>query len=297
MEFMLLVAGAVALVLLWKRVDRLEEELRDLRSAGVSPRAPVTEPEPQPAPAPRPAASLVPRFARSTQPPRETVPEPAPSPTAETAPSVTPPIEPAIAPARSRFAFDFEELFGRLLPIWAGGITLAVAGFFLVRYAIDVGLLSPAVRVAMGLVFGLGLIAGAEAAHRFKDRVADPRVPQALSGAGLAVLYASVFLAGTFYGLIGTSTAFVGLALVTAAAIGLSFRFGLPSAVLGLVGGFAAPALVGQRNRTCRCWRSISHWSQEVWATPGVNRETAGRMAAGWGWRASWAGSAGVSSC
>ena len=35
-------------------------------------------------------------------------------------------------------------------------------------------------------LIGLGLIAGAEAAHRFKDRVADPRVPQALSGAGLA---------------------------------------------------------------------------------------------------------------
>lgn len=245
MEFMLLVAGAVALVLLWKRVDRLEEELRDLRSAGVSPRAPVTAPEPQPAPAPRPAASLVPKFARSTQPPRETVLEPTLSPLAETAPPVAPPIAPPISPARSRFAFDFEELFGRQLPIWAGGITLAVAGFFLVRYAIDVGLLSPAVRVAMGLVFGLGLIAGAEVAHRFKDRVADPRVPQALSGAGLAVLYATVFLAGTFYGLIGTGTAFVGLALVTAAAIGLSFRFGLPSAVLGLVGGFAAPALVG----------------------------------------------------
>src|SRR5690606_4280987 len=38
---------------------------------------------------------------------------------------------------------------------------------------------------------------------------------------------------------------FVGLAGVTALAIGLSFRFGLPSAVLGLIGGFAAPALAG----------------------------------------------------
>lgn len=238
MEFMLLVAGAVALVLLWKRVDRLEGELQDLRSERLSPRAPLPELETPSAPAPRPAATIIPKVARSTPPPpRDAVPPPFAPAAAETEPTVT--------PARNRFAFDFEELFGRQLPIWAGGITLAVAGFFLVRYAIDVGLLSPAVRVAMGLVFGLGLIAGAEFAHRFKDRVADPRVPQALSGAGLAVLYASVFLAGTFYGLIGTSTAFVGLALVTAAAIGLSFRFGLPSAVLGLVGGFAAPALVG----------------------------------------------------
>ncbi|ARU16247.1 DUF2339 domain-containing protein [Croceicoccus marinus] len=235
MEFVLLVGGAVALFLLWKRVDRLEAELRDLRAAAETLPVPQPQPEARPAATVRPPAMVVPKVAR-----REPLPA-VQTPASElTWPEPTGP-----EPARKRFAFDFEELFGRQLPIWAGGITLAVAGFFLVRYAIDVGLLSPAVRVVMGLVFGLALIAGAEAAHHFRIRVADPRVPQALSGAGLAVLYASVFLAGTFYGLIGTGTAFVGLALVTAAAIGLSFRFGLPSAVLGLVGGYAAPALVG----------------------------------------------------
>ena len=234
MEFFLLVGGAVALVLLWKRVDRLEAELRNLRVAAEALAVPQPPPETRPAVIVRPATTVVPKVLRR---------EP---PLAAQAPEFQPEPEPVrTATGRGRFAFDFEELFGRQLPIWAGGVTLAVAGFFLVRYAIDVGLLSPAVRVVMGLVFGLGLVAGAEAAHRYRERVADPRVPQALSGAGLAVLYASVFLAGTFYGLIGTGTAFVGLALVTAAAIGLSFRFGLPSAVLGLVGGFAAPALVG----------------------------------------------------
>jgi uncharacterized membrane protein len=43
----------------------------------------------------------------------------------------------------------------------------------------------------------------------------------------------------------GQGLAFLGLAAVTAAAIGLSLRFGLPAAILGLVGGFAAPALIG----------------------------------------------------
>lgn len=237
MEFVLIVAGAVALVLLWQRVNRLEGELRELRLSlssvhhrqAQSEPAVVTPPLPQ-----RRSATVLPKIAGNASP-------------LQAPPAQVPDVKAGAEPEMGRkgFAFDFEEVFGRQLPIWAGGITLAVAGFFLVRYAIDVGLLSPAVRVAMGLVFGLGLIAGAEAAHRFKDRVADVRVPQALSGAGLAVLYASVFLAGTFYGLIGTGTAFVGLALVTAAAIALSFRFGLPSAVLGLVGGFAAPALVG----------------------------------------------------
>ncbi len=145
---------------------------------------------------------------------------------------------------RPRFNFDFEDIFGRRLPIWAGGFALAIAGIFLVRYSIEAGLITPAVRVIMSFAFGLALLAGAEGAYRYEDRVRDPRVRQALAGAGLATLYGAFYLAGTAYGLIGAGAAFVGLAAVTAAAVALSFRFGLPCAVIGLVGGFAAPMLV-----------------------------------------------------
>ena len=37
----------------------------------------------------------------------------------------------------------------------------------------------------------------------------------------------------------------LGMAAVTALAMGLSLRFGAPSALLGLAGGLAAPALIG----------------------------------------------------
>ncbi|GMN13811.1 DUF2339 domain-containing protein [Altererythrobacter sp. MTPC7] len=141
--------------------------------------------------------------------------------------------------------FDIEDIFGRKLPIWVGGITLAIAGILLVRYSIEAGLVTPSVRVAMAFVFGLGLLAGAEFSYRKPDLVGDPRIRQALAGAGLATLYAGFYLAGTQYGLIGQTFAFIGLAAVTAGAIALSFRFGLPCAILGLVGGFAAPLLVG----------------------------------------------------
>lgn len=141
-------------------------------------------------------------------------------------------------------SIDFENLFGRLLPIWAGGVALAVAGFFLVRYSIAAGFFGPTIRVALGFVFGAGLIAAAELAHRNALRIADPRVGQVLAGAGLATLYGAFYMAGTRYDLVGTGIAFAGMAAATAAAIGLSFRFGLPSAIIGLVGGFAAPLLV-----------------------------------------------------
>lgn len=150
----------------------------------------------------------------------------------------------AAVPPRS-LSINFEDLFGRRLPIWAGGITLAIAGVFIVKLAIEAGFFTPWIQVACGLLFGAVLIGGAEAALRAEARVRDDRVRQALSGAGLATLYASILMASNGYGLIGPAAAFAGMALVTAGALALSIRFGAPSALLGLAGGLAAPALVG----------------------------------------------------
>src|SRR4030095_8881956 len=79
----------------------------------------------------------------------------------------------------------FEELFGRRLPIWAGGITLAIAGFLVVKLSIEAGLLSPPVRVILGSIFGLALIGAAEIALRQEHRLRDARVRQALAAAGV----------------------------------------------------------------------------------------------------------------
>lgn len=162
----------------------------------------------------------------------------------DTEPVSSTPATPA-PPEKSGFVFSFEDLFGRRLPIWAGGITLAIAGVLIVKYAIDAGWLTPWIRIMGGLLFGGGLIAGAEYVYRKEAFVDDPRVRQALSGAGIATLYASILMAHNVYGLIGPVGAFAAMALITAAALGLSLRFGAPSALLGLAGGLATPALVG----------------------------------------------------
>ncbi|AJA09964.1 hypothetical protein SKP52_15425 [Sphingopyxis fribergensis] len=172
-----------------------------------------------------------------------------PSPAAAAAPSPKP--EPAPAPSGPplSLASRFENLFGKTLPIWAGGLTLAIAGVLIVRYAIDAGffarVFTPGVQIVAGLLFGLGLIGGAEYAWRNEEKLRDVRVPQALSGAGIATLYAAIMVAANVYQLIGPLLAFLSLALITAAALGLSLRFGPPSALLGLAGGLAAPAMVG----------------------------------------------------
>lgn len=243
----LILFGAVAL--LWRKVvdlDARHEQLRDYvaeLSWGVEPRPENAAPAP---PQREPAAMRV-----STPIPASRIAAPPPEPDEPLPVEEPEPASVAVEEGESEIAdlapgrrFDFEDLFGRLLPIWAGGVTLAVAGFFIVRYTIERGMLTPEVRVLLGFLFGFVLLGAAELAYRFEARVADERVRQALAGAGLATLYASIYLAGTRYGLIGATLAFTGLAAVTAGAIALSFRFGLPSAVLGLVGGFAAPALV-----------------------------------------------------
>jgi len=165
--------------------------------------------------------------------------EPAPEPVPAMAAAVEPPAKPAKASGSG-----FEDLFGRKLPIWAGGITLVVAAVLLVKYSIDAGLLSPIVRVVLGAIFGFGLIGGAEVARRKPDLVQDDRIAQALAGAGIGSLYAVTLAAANLYALVTPGTAFVLLSAITALALGLALRFGAPTAVLGLVGGLATPAMV-----------------------------------------------------
>ncbi|MEM6474813.1 MAG: DUF2339 domain-containing protein [Pseudomonadota bacterium] len=196
---------------------------------------PELEPEQEPEPEPEPATLAYASEAADQVATQDLTPPP---------PDDTPPPEDLRPPEDMGPRFDFEDIFGKRLSIWAGGIVLAIAGIFLVQYSIEQGLITPTIRVVLGFAFGLALLGGAEAAYRFEHKVEDPRVRQALAGAGIATLYGAFYLAGTSYGLIGAGVAFVGLAAVTAAAIALSFRFGLACAVLGLVGGFAAPVMV-----------------------------------------------------
>ncbi|WP_182466655.1 DUF2339 domain-containing protein [Sphingomonas gilva] len=139
----------------------------------------------------------------------------------------------------------FENLVGGRLPIWIGGAALVLAGFFFVRYAIEAGLLGPAARAVIAAIFGLALVAASEAARRLHATADDPRIAQALAGAGVASLYGTLYMAGELYGLIGGLSAFVLMLLVTGLALGLSVRHGPPTAIMGLIGGFAAPLVTG----------------------------------------------------
>ena len=138
----------------------------------------------------------------------------------------------------------FERQFGGKAFVWLGAVAFAFAGFFLVKYSIETGLLSPIVRVTMGIIFGIGLLYTGNRIRVRPGFANGLRIAQALSGAGIAVLYAGVYAATSLYDLIPALAGFTGLAIVTAIAVALSSWHGRPIALLGLMGGFLTPALV-----------------------------------------------------
>jgi uncharacterized membrane protein len=144
----------------------------------------------------------------------------------------------------------FERWVGGRLMIWVGGIALAVAGVLLVRYSVQIGLITPPVQMGLAALFGLLLLGVGEYARSRADWALDRRVAQALVGAGIFVLYATAYGSLVLHHLIGNSAAFGLMVMVTGAALVLSLRHGAPSAVMGLVGGFLTPMLVGERSET-----------------------------------------------
>jgi len=139
----------------------------------------------------------------------------------------------------------FEQLIGGRLLIWLGGVALVVAAVFLIRYSIEIGLITPALRMIGAALFGLTLLGLGEWARSSRRLADDPRIAQALVGAGLAVLYATVYGSYILYGFIGVTIASLLMLVITVAALGLALRHGVGTAALGLIGGFLTPWLVG----------------------------------------------------
>lgn len=158
-------------------------------------------------------------------------------------PMLAPPAAPAEAPPAAPRP-TFEQQFGVRLPVWLGGAALALAGFFLVKVSIERGWLSPSVRVILGLAFGAWLLYAAGWMRRKDGTPNGFRIAQALSGSGIAVLYASLFAATSLYELIPPFIGFAALAALTLAALVLSLRHGPAVALMAMVGGFLTPAFV-----------------------------------------------------
>ncbi len=201
---------------------------------------PIAEPSSRSvaAPAERPSPPIT--FATTPSLAREdaTPPPPPPAP-APPAPPPTP--RPPITPPPPKKPFDWESLIGVKLFSWIAGIALVLAALFFLSYSVEHGWLSPPVRATLGMVTGIVLLLVCEL------RVARDYsfTANAMDGAGIAILYATLFAMHALWHLLPASAVFALMLIVTAIAVLLSIRRdSVFIALLGLVGGFATPALL-----------------------------------------------------
>ena len=203
MEFILGVGlvslAIVSLIIPWVHlgsINKLREELKALKRQQAQMKA-VLEKQ---------SANLRPDITREPENPEQTPPL---APAVDQAPTEQPPQKPsenASSPAelgqQTEPVVDapytshkheletarFERALGARLPVWIGGAALALAGFFMVKYSLEKGLLSPMVRIIIGGAFGLALLIVANWLRRKPDLSNGAIIAQSLSGAGIADL-------------------------------------------------------------------------------------------------------------
>jgi uncharacterized membrane protein len=217
------------------RVVRLTERI-DLLGASPGVAAPQAEPD---APVLEPAAEAEAAGSGEEAPEEPAVPEAPEAPTPQ----------PAAAPGR-----NWEQVLVENWLVWLGGATIALGGVFLVKLSIDYGLLTPFVRVLLGVLLGIALSVGAEWVKRHDEPADIARedtatgaasyVPQALAAAGAATVFASLYAAYALYGFLPAGLAFILLAVTAGAAVAQSLRQGPLVAALGLVGAYVVPLLI-----------------------------------------------------
>lgn len=140
---------------------------------------------------------------------------------------------------------DMEQQLASRWFVWIGGVAIAIGGLLFVKYAYDNGLISPPLQIVLGLLLGAALVFAGDTLHRRTPAAAQPNyVPAALSAAGLATAFGSIYAAYALYELVAPTTAFIGLALLALGALALSLRQGPFIAALGLLGSYVTPMMI-----------------------------------------------------
>lgn len=212
-----------------RRLDHLEEENRP----------------PQPAAEVKRTANLPQKESKEKQPDISTATQM--NSQAETHRRIDAFVMPAPTPSRTRE--EWEAFIGGKILNRIGALALILGIGFFLKYAFDNAWLSESVRVGIGVVIGAVCLAGAYRTHTSGLAI----FAQGLVGAGVAILYLSVFASFNFYSLVPQGWAFVLMSIVTVIAFANALGYNsLAVALLGLAGGFLTPILLstGYPNET-----------------------------------------------
>ena len=220
---------------------RALREVADLRRrVAATPEVFAAAPSAAWADVPEPASEPVPAFTPPPEPESATTaPEPEP---VDAAPTPRPP-EPVRRP-------DIEALLTTRWGVWLGSAALLMAGVFLIRYAVDEGLLGPATRCVLAALLGVALLAGAEwlRGREAMQQVIVDRAAPGLAAGGVAVLFGAAYGAGVLYDLVLPLVGFALMAAASLIGLAVSLRHGQLVGAVGIVGAFVSPALVQTEN-------------------------------------------------
>ena len=257
MEFVVIAIALCAVILVGSilgfvangKVTRLETEVARIRYLIET----ETAPKPAQSGAKRPAPVT------SAPPPTPAAQTPAPAKAAalkSAEPLTRPaPLKPVPRPKPKKPKRNFEQEIGARWAVWVGGLTLALGAVFLLRFAVEAGIFTPAMRVGMAALLGSVSIGAGEFLRRkdaaffaktlkMDDIQKTAYIPGILTGVGIFALYGAVYAAYALYGLILPFTAFAGMAAVSFIALALSLIQGPKIAALGLIGSMVTPMLV-----------------------------------------------------
>ena len=174
------------------------------------------------------------------------------TPQPEQPPAAPPPSVPEVvapAPASAAASATLEERLGTRWAVWLGGLALALGGLLLVRYSIEQGIFGPGVRIALGALFALALIAVGEWFRRTErglpvEAIPAAHVPSILTAAGTVSAFGTVYAAHALYHFIDPAAAFVLLGIIGVATMLAAALHGPALAGLGLAGSLLVPMLV-----------------------------------------------------
>ncbi len=169
--------------------------------------------------------------------------------TPDSAATATDPVEPRLPVdtgpdlVTKAFTYARDWLVGGNTIVRMGVLVLFVGLAFLAKFAIDNALLPPELRLAAIGTAGIALfVFGFRLVARRPERLSYALT---LQGAGVAVLYLTVFAAFRLYQFLPAGAAFGVLALVCAFSTAIALmQNAMPMAFVGFAGAFAAPVLL-----------------------------------------------------
>lgn len=143
---------------------------------------------------------------------------------------------------RVRETGEWEALIGGNWLNRIGAFALILGVAFFLKYAFENNWITHSLQIAIGLGIGLGLLGLARRSHGKGYTLFS----QGLVGAGIAILYLSVYASSNVYHLVPQPAALAAMFAITALALVHALYYNsLAVAVLGWGGGFLTPFLLG----------------------------------------------------